>query len=195
MLLVRVEEYATQLKHNRHNWEMYFAPINRQRERLEPVVDLKLRQWAEDTLLTTLPSAPPLWPAGKVFALYLTYDVDVISASLLQERLRSLRPCYDAPERERTVIVLSTIRELVRSALFWRSRPDPPLDTWFKEEDGCRFRSTFAYDERSSGGRSAICKTEMEAFAIGYTGGENQSALNPMGASDSAQSTCAPAAL
>ena len=145
ILLARIHEYSTHHKHNNHNWETIFAPIETQRRALEPLVDQYIREWAQSGLVQPNPHAPPTWPAGKKFALCLTHDVDIISGISWKERLRGIPYYIEAGSKDRIIYALSTIRELARSMYPLNPRQDPPIDIWMTEEAKHGFRSTFFF--------------------------------------------------
>jgi hypothetical protein len=144
-MLARLEELETTHKHNGHNWELSFAPVARQDNAFIPEMDVRLREWERDGHIHKISESRPTWPDGRPFALCLTHDIDHVSGSLVAERARSLRSFGEAPGREKVIVGLSGIREAARTSLFWKPRPDPPLDTWMDAEDRHGFKSSLFF--------------------------------------------------
>jgi len=142
--LARVEEYTTHRRHNGHNWEPDFAPPDRQQEAAVPVIETRVREWAERGLLTPIDGAPPRWPDGKRFALCLTHDVDSVSGSLLAYRARQLAAMGGAPWRAKGQVLFSLGREVLKKCSFRRA-PDPALAEWMDIEGRHGFSSSFFF--------------------------------------------------
>ncbi|NLF71261.1 MAG: hypothetical protein GX575_19695 [Candidatus Anammoximicrobium sp.] len=143
--LARVEEYASHLFHNGHNWELDYACLERRREGVEPVIDLWAADWAARGLLPDLPGAGPRWPHGKRFALCLTHDMDTLRGDVLWNRLRSLRHYRAAPLHQQAIAAASTARALARRLIPGRCPRDPLLSEWLAAEDQHGFRSSFFF--------------------------------------------------
>ena len=90
-LLSRAEEFETTTRHNRQNWELLFAPIERRDQAMMPILERWLVAWQNQGLLRRRKS-DSRWPAGKPFCVCLTHDVDQLQEYPWLERWRSLRP-------------------------------------------------------------------------------------------------------
>jgi len=144
-LLARIEEYTTGVRHNRHNWELDYAPLDRARQATVPVIETWTAEWAGQGALKPLPDAPPRWPDGKRFALCLTHDVDTVSGDVFRARWRSLPAFRRAPFREKVIVGLSTARALARKCTPGLRPPDPLLAEWMDEEARHGFTSSFFF--------------------------------------------------
>jgi hypothetical protein len=144
-LLARVEEYATDLRHNGHNWELDYSSLERVREATEPVLDKLVLEWVARGLLSPLSGNVPRWPSGKRFCLCLTHDMDTLKADVWRNRVRSLPHYRSAPLSERAIVAASTACALARRLIPGRCPPDPLLSEWMDEEEKHGFRSSFFF--------------------------------------------------
>lgn len=143
--LVRWEEYGTLCKHNGHNWELSFVPSFKQSEYLLPSIDFKLRDLEIGNCISRSHNFTNRWPKGKRFALCLTHDVDILFDRLLKERIRALPSYLKAPSKQRTICLLSIVKEVYKSARFWKKSNDFLFDPWVEIENKYGFHSTFFF--------------------------------------------------
>ncbi len=143
-LLSRVEEFETTTRHNRHNWELLFAPIERRDQAMIPILERQLVAWENQGLLRCRKS-DSRWPAGRPFCVCLTHDVDQLQEYLWLERWRSLRHQQDAPGREKLLTIASFLKESARRIVTGGRRATPDLEQWLEVEERHGFKSTFMF--------------------------------------------------
>lgn len=143
-LLSRTEEFETTTRHNRHNWELLFAPIERRDQAMVPILERWLVEW-EDQGLLQRNTCDSRWPGGKPFCLCLTHDVDQLQEYLWLERLRSLRHQQNAPGRETLLTMASFLKESARRIITRGQRSTPDLEQWLEVEQRYGFKSTFMF--------------------------------------------------
>lgn len=143
--LARVEEYVTPRKYKGQNWEITFAPLERQEEYFNPVIEQKIQLWLKNGEISRIPGAPPLWPQNKQFCLCLTHDVDQIQEYRWRERLRQLRFFSKTSIRAMAPVIGSLIKHLGRQV--FRSRPlkTSSLEHWLEAEARYGFSSSFLF--------------------------------------------------
>lgn len=143
--LARAEEYETEVRHNGHNWELAFASVDRQDEHRSPVIDRRLRAWADSGKLVSRSDDEARWPHGKRFCLCLTHDVDAVCDWPWRDRLRQLRFLKGAPPRRSAMILGSLLKNLAGAALSTGSSCPRALDAWIEAESEHGFTSTFFF--------------------------------------------------
>jgi hypothetical protein len=143
--LARIEEYETETRHNRHNWELAFASLNRQDEHRTPIIESRLQDWMESGRLTRASGAPPRWPGDKQFCLCLTHDVDGVQEYRWRERWRTLPLLKNVPAKQKAMIYGSFAKELACLILPARHRNMSSLDVWVDAEVKHGFKSTFFF--------------------------------------------------
>jgi len=141
--LARTEELQTDQKHNQHNWEISYAPYERQKLRHIPFVEDLLEQWAEQGLVEPIPELRERWPDDRRFALVLSHDVDHLVSNSVRDRLRKLPYLAEAPWVKRAAVAAGIVKACaskMRTKERWMR-----IDEWMDIESRYGFRSSFFF--------------------------------------------------
>ena len=195
-LLSRKEELQATNRYNHHNWELNFAPLSRQANRMVPVIDRLLAQLEEEGSIKEGPLKKDKWPDGKKFAVVLSHDVDHLEENSWREKIRLLRHLGEAPFKRKVFLWLSLFYLLLvksRKRLRWAS-----LKEWMdvESDNGCNATyfffanplpapnhedSFYTYDDRVNYGDERITIRELmqqvksRGFHVGLHGASNSS--------------------
>jgi peptidoglycan/xylan/chitin deacetylase (PgdA/CDA1 family) len=140
-LLSRWDEHQSTVKHNGHNWEVAFAPLERAERVSVPILEWYLESRGLRKHLRD--QCREDWPGDKKFALCLTHDVDSLHENRWRERWRALRMGREAPIRRRLQLAGSLGLHLIRRV--GGRAACPPLEAWLNVEAEHGFHSTFHF--------------------------------------------------
>lgn len=141
--LARTEEFWTDQKHNQHNWEVSYAPYERQQLRHLPFLEVLLERWSDQGLVEPIPELKPRWPDNKRFALVLSHDVDHLVPSSIRNRLRRLPYLGEAPWSKRAMVAAGILKACIEKACsteHWTQ-----IDEWMDFESKHGFKSSFFF--------------------------------------------------
>jgi hypothetical protein len=142
--LARSEEFTSSRRHNKHNWEVTFAPYCRQQLRHRAFLEELIEFWASVKEIAPIPELSVRWPEGKRFALVLSHDVDHLVPQSILERIRQIKHASKASVDRKTLILLNLLKltvDKIRS-----SKPNwMALDQWMEIEARYGFKSSFFF--------------------------------------------------
>lgn len=142
-LLSRKEELKSTNKFNKHNWELNFAPLERQSKRLVPVIDQMLVRLEVEGIIKEGPLKKDKWPAGKAFAIVLSHDVDHLEENSKREKLRLVRHLKEASFQRKLFLWISLFYLfLIKS---WKNIRWASLKEWMDVEAANCFNATYFF--------------------------------------------------
>ncbi|MCS3855296.1 hypothetical protein GGP78_001988 [Salinibacter ruber] len=142
-LITRKEEWSNSVKRNDQNFELDFAPYERQKLRHEPVIEETLAKLSDEGIAETLDCLRPVWPDGKRMAAVLTHDVDHLVPYSMLDRVRSFRTFPEASVFRKGVLLYSAAKACFKSIAGYKRWVS--LDEWIEMEENCGAKSTFYF--------------------------------------------------